>query len=93
MTSIVMGVLFLLALLFVPIVEIVPEYAAAPALIIVGLFIMKEVKRIDFADLEEAFPAFIIMVIIALNYSISTGLALGFISFTLIRQYRVGQAK
>ncbi len=85
LTSIVTGGLFLLALLFVPIVGIVPEYATAPALIMVGLFMMKEVKKIDFANLEEAFPAFIIMVMIALSYSISTGLAFGFISFTLIK--------
>jgi AGZA family xanthine/uracil permease-like MFS transporter len=85
LTSIVTGVLFLLALLFVPIVGIVPEYATAPALIMVGLFMMKEVKKIDFANLEEAFPAFIIMVMIALSYRISTGLAFGFISFALIK--------
>jgi len=85
LTSIVTGVLFLLALLFVPIVGIVPEYATAPALIMVGLFMMKEVKKIDFTNLEEAFPAFIIMVMIALSYSISTGLAFGFISFALIK--------
>ena len=46
---------------------------------------MKEVKQINFMNLEEAFPAFIIMVMIALSYSISTGLAFGFISFTLIK--------
>ncbi|UCE99900.1 MAG: NCS2 family permease, partial [Planctomycetota bacterium] len=85
LTSIVTGVLFLIALLFVPIVAIVPLYATAPALIMVGLFMMKEVKRIDFTNLEEAFPAFIIIVMIALSYSISTGLAFGFISFTLMK--------
>ena len=85
LTSIVTGILFLLALLFVPIVKMVPDYAAAPALIMVGLFMMKEVKKINFMKLEEAFPAFIIMVMIALSYSISTGLAFGFISFTLIK--------
>jgi AGZA family xanthine/uracil permease-like MFS transporter len=85
LTSIVTAVCFLLALLFVPIVGVVPEYATAPALIMVGLFMMKEVKSIDFTNLEEAFPAFIIMVMIALSYSISTGLAFGFISFTLIK--------
>ena len=84
LTSVVTGLFFLLALLFVPIVGIVPAYATAPALIMVGLFMAKEVKRIDFARLDEAFPAFIIMVMIALSYSISTGLAFGFISFTLI---------
>jgi AGZA family xanthine/uracil permease-like MFS transporter len=85
LTSVVTGLLFLLALLFVPIVAIVPLYATAPALIMVGLFMMKEVKKIDFTNLEEAFPAFIIIVMIALSYSISTGLAFGFISFALIK--------
>ena len=85
LTSVVTGIFFLLALVFVPIVEIVPSYAAAPALIMVGLFMMKEVRRIDFTDLSEAFPAFIIIVMIALSYSISTGLAFGFISFTMMK--------
>ena len=85
LTSIVTGVLFLIALPLVPIVGIVPAYATAPALMMVGLFMMKEVKRIDFANMEEAFPAFIIIVMIALSYSISTGLAFGFVSFTIIK--------
>ena len=85
LTSVVTGLCFLVALLFVPLVGIVPKYATAPALIMVGLFMVKEIKRIDFANLEEAFPAFIIMVMIALSYSISTGLAFGFLSFTLIK--------
>ncbi|MBN2018633.1 MAG: NCS2 family permease [Sedimentisphaerales bacterium] len=85
LTSVVTGGLFLLAILFVPLVGIVPEYATAPALIMVGLFMMKEVRAIDFANLSEAFPAFIIIVMIALSYSISTGLAFGFISFVLIK--------
>ncbi len=85
LTSVVTGVLFLLALLFMPMVAVVPEYATAPALIMVGLFMMKEVKKINFMNLEEAFPAFIIMIMIAFSYSISTGLAFGFISFALIK--------
>jgi AGZA family xanthine/uracil permease-like MFS transporter len=85
LTAVTTGVLFLVAVLFIPVVGIVPGYATAPALIMVGLFMMKEIRRIDFANMEEAFPAFIIMVMIALSYSISTGLAFGFISFTLIK--------
>jgi AGZA family xanthine/uracil permease-like MFS transporter len=92
LTSLVTGLLFLLALLFVPIVEVVPKYVTAPALIMVGLFMVREVKRIDFANMEEAFPSFIIMVMIALSYSISTGLAFGFVSFTLIKTV-LGKAK
>jgi AGZA family xanthine/uracil permease-like MFS transporter len=68
-----------------PLIGIVPAYATAPALIMVGLFMMKEISRIDFRNLEEAFSAFIIIVMIALSYSISTGLAFGFISFVLIK--------
>jgi AGZA family xanthine/uracil permease-like MFS transporter len=85
LTSLITGVCFLLAILFVPIAGIVPGYATAPALVMVGLFMMKEIKRIDFNNLEEALPAFIIIVMIALSYSISTGLAFGFISFVLIK--------
>jgi AGZA family xanthine/uracil permease-like MFS transporter len=85
LTAIVTGVLFLLAVLFVPVVGMVPDYAAAPALIMVGLFMMREIKNINFLNLEEAFPAFMIMVMIALSYSISTGLAFGFISFVVIK--------
>ena len=92
LTSLVTGILFLLALLFVPMVEVVPKYATAPALIMVGLFMAREVKRIDFTNMEEAFPSFIIMVMIALSYSISTGLAFGFVSFTLIKTV-LGKAK
>ena len=92
LTAVFTGIMLLLALLFVPIVGIVPEYATAPALIMVGLFMIKEVRKIDFANMEEAFPSFIIMVMIALSYSISTGLAFGFLSFSLIKLI-AGKAK
>jgi AGZA family xanthine/uracil permease-like MFS transporter len=85
LSSVVTGILFLAALAFVPVVEIVPPYATAPALIMVGLFMAREIKNIDFTDVKEAFPAFILVVMIALSYSISTGLAFGFIGFTVIR--------
>jgi AGZA family xanthine/uracil permease-like MFS transporter len=57
LTSVVTGVLFLLALPFVPLVAIVPQYATAPALIMVGLFMAREVKRIDFTNLSHGLPA------------------------------------
>ena len=85
LTSLVTGICFLLALLFVPIVGVVPDYATGPALVMVGLFMMKEISRINFRNMEEAFPAFIILVMIALSYSISTGLAFGFVSFVVIK--------
>jgi len=84
LTAVVTGILFLLAMLFVPLVGIVPQYATAPALIMVGLFMMKEIRRIDFSDIRHGLPAFVIIVMIALSYSISTGLAFGFIAVTLM---------
>jgi len=92
LTSVVTGAMFLIALLFVPLVSIVPGYATAPALIMVGLFMMKEIRSINFENIAEAFPAFILMVMIAMSYSISTGLAFGFVSYTLIKVI-TGKAK
>jgi AGZA family xanthine/uracil permease-like MFS transporter len=85
LTSIVTGILFLAAALFVPLVGVVPAYATAPALIMVGYFMIREIRRIDFTHVETAFPAFIIIIMIALSYSISTGLAFGFICFSLLK--------
>jgi AGZA family xanthine/uracil permease-like MFS transporter len=88
LTSVVTGVLFLLAIIFVPVLAIVPKYATAPALIMVGFFMMKNIVNIDFKNLEIGFPSFLIIIMIALSYSISTGLAFGFISFTLLKLFR-----
>lgn len=88
-TSIVTGLLFLLSLLFIPVIGIVPAYATAPALIIVGLYMTREIVHIDFHNFEEGFPAFITILMIALSFSISTGIALGFISYTLLKLVRL----
>lgn len=85
LTSIVTALCFLLAAMFVPLVGVVPPYATAPALIMVGLFMMKQIQEIDFGNLEQALPAFVIIVMIALSYSISTGLAFGFISYAVVQ--------
>ena len=85
LTSIVTGVLFLLGMIFIPVLAIVPTSATAPALIMVGFFMMKNMVNIDFKKLEVGFPSFLIILLIALSYSISTGLAFGFLSFTLIK--------
>jgi len=84
LTSVVTGILFLLSMLFVPVVGIVPKYATAPALMMVGLFMMKEIRLIEFSDMRQGLPAFVIIVMIAMSYSISTGLAFGFIAFVLM---------
>jgi AGZA family xanthine/uracil permease-like MFS transporter len=85
LTSVVTGLLFLLALFFVPVIGIVPGYATAPAQIMVGLFMMREVRRVNFRRLDELIPALVIMVMIAVSYQISMGLALGFVSFAALK--------
>jgi AGZA family xanthine/uracil permease-like MFS transporter len=87
-TSITTGLLFILSMVFVPLLSIVPPYATAPALIMVGFFMMKNITKINFKDMEVGFPSFIIIIMIALSYSISTGLAFGFLSFGLIKIMR-----
>ncbi len=88
LTAIVTGILFLFSIIFIPILSIVPKYATAPALIIVGFLMMKNISKIDFKNFEIGFPSFMIIVMIALCYSISTGLAFGFLSYTLIKVLR-----
>jgi AGZA family xanthine/uracil permease-like MFS transporter len=79
------AVLFALALLFAPLLESVPRFATAPALIIVGALMMSEVVHVRFDDLTEALPAFLTIVMMPLTYSIANGLAFGFISYTLLK--------
>lgn len=94
-TSVVTAAYFLLGLFLIPLIAMVPPFATAPALIMVGFFMIREVVHIDFSSMEEGFPAFVIMVMIALSYSISTGLAFGFIIFVLFKAmtFKFGDVK
>jgi AGZA family xanthine/uracil permease-like MFS transporter len=85
LTSVVVGVLFLLAIFLSPIAGVVPKQATAPALIIVGFLMLSIVKDLPFTKFDEAFPAFLIMIVMPLTYSISNGIGFGFITFTLIK--------
>ncbi len=84
LTAVVTGLLFLLAIIFSPLFLTIPSFAIAPALIIVGFFMMGAVVNIDFNDYTEAIPAFLTIAAMPLAYSISEGIAIGFISWTLI---------
>ncbi len=85
LTTIVVGILFFLAIFFSPLAEVVPKEATAPALIIVGFLMLSIVKELPFHKFDEAFPAFLIMIVMPLTYSISNGIGFGFITFTLIK--------
>jgi AGZA family xanthine/uracil permease-like MFS transporter len=88
LTSVVTGALFLLAMFFVPVIAVVPGYATAPALIVVGYFMMKEARRINWRKVDELIPSLVIVVMIAVSYRISMGLALGFVSFAALKIVR-----
>ena len=85
LTTVTVGVLFLLAIFLSPIAGVVPKEATAPVLIIVGFLMLSIVKELPFEKFEEAFPAFLIMIVMPLTYSISNGIGFGFIAFTLIK--------
>jgi len=87
LTGLVLAGLFLLALFFSPLIAMVGSYPpiAAPALTIVGAMMMQNVRKIDWKDYTESIPAFLIIIGIPLSYSIADGLALGFISYPIVK--------
>lgn len=85
LTSIVVGLLFLAALWFSPLVGSVPKFATAPALIFVGILMMKSCLEINWNDLTEAAPAFFTITFMPFTYSIANGIAMGFISYTVVK--------
>jgi len=87
--GLVVAVLFLLALFFSPLIAMVGNYPAltAPALVVVGAMMVRNVAQVDWKDATEAIPAFLVLVGIPLSYSIADGLALGFISYPVIKLF------
>lgn len=85
LAAIVIALLFFLSLFFTPLVGIVPVFATAPALIIVGALMMQEVGKINFSDFTVALPAFLTIVTMPLTFNIATGFGFGFISFVVLK--------
>ena len=87
LTALVVAALFVLALFFSPIIAMVGSYPpiTAPALVLVGSMMMQSVTKIDWSDATEATPSFLIIAGIPLTYSIADGLALGLISYPIIK--------
>ena len=83
-TAIVTGLLFLLSIFIAPVVGVVPAFATAPALILVGALMVASAARIDWDSPAIAIPAFLTLITIPLTYSIATGLSFGIISFALM---------
>lgn len=84
LASVVTAILFLVTLLFTPLLGVVPSYSAAPALVMVGVFMFTSIKQVNFDDSKIAVSAFITILLMPLTYSISIGLCFGFISYILM---------
>ncbi|MCG8366817.1 MAG: NCS2 family permease [Pseudanabaenales cyanobacterium] len=87
-TALIVAVLFLLSMLFIPILGAIPGYATAPTLVIVGVLMMSNVATIRWGDLGEAIPAFLTVFMIPLTFSIAEGLAIGFITYPLVKAFQ-----
>lgn len=85
LTSVTAGILFLIALFFAPFASSIPLFATAPALIIIGAMMLKLIGRLDWDDPSEWIPAFTTLILIPLTYSIATGIAVGYITYCLIK--------
>lgn len=84
LASIFTGLLFLLALFIAPIVEAIPVFAVAPALVIVGIFMFRNVSQLDLSNMKEAIPSFMTIIFMPMTHSIAIGLSIGFISYIII---------
>ena len=84
LTAVVTGLLFLLSVIFSPLFLTIPSFATAPALIIVGFYMIASVAKIDWENMLEAIPAFLCILSMPLMYSISEGIAMGVISWTIL---------
>lgn len=81
LTAVTVAACFLLALIFTPIITIIPPQATGPALIMVGMFMMQGISQLDFKDITQLAPAVLTMLIMPLAFSISEGIAIGFIVY------------
>jgi len=85
LTALTTAALFAMALFFAPIFTIIPAAATAPALVLVGLFMIGTVKKINFDDFSEAIPAFLTIIIMPLAYSIAEGIVFGMLSYVFLK--------
>jgi adenine/guanine/hypoxanthine permease len=92
LTAVSTAVMFIIALFLSPLFLMIPSPATAPALILVGLFMLEPIKEIELVDYTEAIPAFITLIMMPLTYSIADGIAFGMISYVIIK-LAAGKAK
>ncbi|MFI0470977.1 NCS2 family permease [Saccharopolyspora sp. 5N102] len=87
LANVITGLLFLAAMFFTPLYQIIPVEAAAPALVVVGAMMLTQIRQIDLSDFSIALPAFLTIVVMPFTYSIANGIGAGFISYVLLRVF------
>ncbi len=92
LTAVTCGVLFLLSLFLAPVMLLIPDVATSQALILVGALMLDGVRRIDFSDFTEVFPAFLTIVLMPFTYSIANGISAGLVAYPLMK-LATGKAK
>ena len=85
LTAVIIGIFFLIAIFFSPIASMVPSYATAGALIYVAILMLGGMERLDWSDNSELLPALIMIIMIPLTFSIANGIAIGFISYVVLK--------
>jgi adenine/guanine/hypoxanthine permease len=85
LTAVTVALLFLVALIFSPLIGLVPGFATAPALVLVGALMIGEISHVKFGDITEGLPAFLTIIMMPLTFSIANGFAFGFVSYTFLK--------
>ena len=92
LTAVTVGMLFLLAIFFAPLASMIPAYATSGALIYVAILMLSSMEKLNWSDLSDLLPALVIIVMMPLTFSIANGIALGFLSYVIIKIFS-GQLK
>ncbi|MFC6040567.1 NCS2 family permease [Paenisporosarcina macmurdoensis] len=85
LTTVIAGLLFLVAAFFIPVIKLIPDSAIAPILIIIGSLMLQNIRNLELKDLSESFPALFIVAMIPFTYSIADGIAIGFILYPILK--------
>ena len=85
LTTVITGLLFLVAAFFIPVIKLIPDSAIAPILMIIGGLMLQNIRNLDMKDMSESFPALFIIAMIPFTYSISDGIAIGFILYPILK--------
>ena len=88
LTAVVVAALFAVSVFFIPVISAIPSFATAPVLVIVGVLMAENIEGIHWRDPAESIPSFLTILLMPLTYSIAEGLAIGFITYPLLKAFQ-----